>query len=170
MGLVALTTAVALGCAACGGHAAKPPVAAAAKTRTGVTTRTPRQPVSYAAALRALGKEFGAAVDGLYPLDSGTKGSVVARSTTAKLRDAAGVVANVESRLAVLRPPRRVAVQQRTLTQSLERLHAQIEQLATATANGDTRTFDQLSQLPQLRAVSNAAAAMKKRGYDVLGA
>ena len=166
--LLALTSAVVLGCAACGGHAT-PPVAAPT-TPTTVTTRTPRQPASYAAALRALGTDFGAAVDGLYPLDSGPKGSAVAESTTAQLRDAAGVVAKVERRLEALQPPKRVAVQQRTLVQNLERLHAQIEQLATATADGDARTFDRLSQLPQLRAVSNAAAAMKKRGYAVLGA
>jgi hypothetical protein len=166
--LVALT-AVVLGCAACGGNAANTSVGTVSNAPTPITSGAPPAPATYAAAVRALGAKFGAAMDGLYPLDSGTKGSDVARATTAKLLHAEEVVVYVEKGLSALHPPQSVAVQQRTLLRSLKRLDAQIQQLATATRDGDASTFNRLSQLPQLRSVSNAAAAMKKRGYDVLG-
>lgn len=119
--------------------------------------------------MHSLGNRLGAAADGLYPLDSGTRGSAVTRAAIAKLLRARATVIDVAAQLATIRPPAAVASDHRRLRTAVLRLSAQIGLLVKSLRIGDTDTFNSLSQLPALRGVISATDLMKRKGYDIVG-
>jgi hypothetical protein len=119
--------------------------------------------------MRSIGSTLGRTVDTLYPIDSGTPGSDVARQSAAKVERARKVVEGVGARLATLTPPAKIAADHRRLRQAVTALAAQMDKLAAAIRSGDSDTFNQLSQLPAVAGVSAATDAMVKAGYDVVG-
>jgi hypothetical protein len=124
---------------------------------------------AYVARLRALGNRVGRAVDGLYPLDSGPPKSAFAATTIAKLERARAVVVTADRSLQQIVPPAAAASGHRQLVAAVGKLDVQIERLANSLRTGDTTTFDELDQLPALRALNAATNALAKRGFDVVG-
>jgi hypothetical protein len=162
--------------AGCGGSSHRPAVTSTPATMTQtaptasvVPTLTTPEARQYDKAMLSLGAKLGRAVDGIYPLDTGTPGSSQAKHTIAKLERARSAVSSIEASLGRVQPPAAVAAEQQTLRKDLRAVARQISQLATSLRTGDSKTFDALSQLPALARVAADTDAIRKKGYDVLG-
>ena len=138
-------------------------------TSTSTTIVTTPAAKRYDAAMRRLGNSLGRAVDGLYPLDTGTPGSAQSKHTITKLEEAQATVESVDRSLASIEPPAAVVSQHRALRKAVARVGVQLGKLAASLRTGDTQTFNRLSQLPALAGVTAATDAIEKKGYDVLG-
>jgi hypothetical protein len=166
---VAAIGLLAIAVAGCGASGSKRVATPAVSTTTGVVTaRAPAAP-AYVARMHTLGNRLGAATDGLYPLDSGTPGSTVSRTSTAKLLRARAVVNTVAADLGTIRPPAAVAPDHRRLRAAVLQVSAQLGLLVRSLRSGDTDTFNSLAQLPALRLVLADTDAIKRRGYDIVG-
>jgi hypothetical protein len=163
IGLLAIAVA---GCGASGSNRAK---TTAVGVTTGVASALAPAAPAYVTRMHTLGNRLGAATDGLYPLDSGTPGSTVSRTTTAKLLRARTVVKKVASDLATIRPPEAVASDHRRLRAAVLQVSAQLALLVRSLRSGDTDTFNSLAQLPALRLVLADTDAIKRKGYDIVG-
>jgi hypothetical protein len=171
-GVVASALALA-GCG--GGRGGQASTTTAPATTTAPTTSnavlptlTTAEAQRYDQAMLSLGTKLGKAVDGLYPLDTGTPGSAEEKQAIAKLVRAHIVVSSVEKSLGRIQPPSAVAAEHRALRKDAHAVARQIAELATSLRTGDTDTFSALSQLPALARVTAETDAIRKKGYDVL--
>jgi hypothetical protein len=167
--LLAIVAAAAsvTGCGGNGGNGAAAPAAAT----TAATTR-PTGPLAkqvYVRRLQLLGRRLGKSVDGLYPIDTGTRGSKTSHQTIAKLEKAHAVLEDVLAELVQIVPPPRVASDQRLLEAGVRGVAANVEAVIKALREGNLAASIAPSGLPSLPIITAATDAMEKKGFDVLG-
>jgi hypothetical protein len=164
LGIVVVAGAVSI-LSACGSHSAS-------TTSTRAVTPAPRVHLAkaqYVARMRLLGNRLGRAVDSLYPLDSGSSHSAVAKATIAKLEAAQNTVSTVERDARAIVPPPAARRAHAQLVAAVADVDGQIGKLAASLRANDSATFEELSQLPALREVNAATTALQKLGFDVVG-
>jgi hypothetical protein len=167
-----LSGAVMVAVTGCGGGGGSGP------SETGASQTGPRSldkpllhlsKAAYDKTMQRLGKQLGISVGGLYPLNTGLRGSDLADETVAKLQKTRGVVSGIMVALRRISPPAPIAPEHRRLEIGIQRLTDQLDTLILSLQKGDLRTFTYWSRLPSLRIISAATGAMKNKGYDVIG-
>jgi hypothetical protein len=166
--LLAIVVAAAslTGCGGNGGNRAETPAA-----RTTAATTTPTGPLgkrAYVKKLQHLGRRLGKSVDGLYPIDTGTRGSETSRRTVEKLQKAHVVLEDVLAELMRIVPPSRVASAHHLLEAGVRGIAADVAAVIKDLRTGNLAASIGPSGLPSLPIITAATDAMEKKGFDVL--
>jgi hypothetical protein len=119
--------------------------------------------------MRQLGRELGKSVDGLYPIDSGRRGSNAERTMIAKLERTHAVVEEVLASLLRIVPPPRIETEHRRLERGVRGIAAEIEAVIRGLQTGDLASTITPSGLPSLSIITAATDGMERKGFDVLG-
>jgi hypothetical protein len=165
LAIVAVAASV-VGCGGKGDNRAAAPVAATTVETTRLTGSLGKQ--AYVRTLQQLGRRLGKSVDGLYPIDTGTRGSETSRRTIVKLQKTHVVLEDVLAKLMRIVPPPRVASDHRLLETGVRGIAADVEAVINDLRTGNLAASIGPSGLPSLPIITAATDAMEKKGFDVL--